>query len=147
MPPVSRWMIRAAGASFLLGMVLWNVSGLGAGSVGARLAGALHSPSLHLLMVGGLTQMVFGVAWWMFPVRSGGRGRGPEWVAWVAFALLNVGCWARVMGGVLPLLGHPSMGRALTVLAAVSLPLAACCFAAMMSGRLRGPTRRSGGVG
>ena len=139
MPPVTRWTIRAAALNVLLGMILWNVAGAFQGQGASSLASALHAPSLHLLVVGGLTQMVFGVAWWLFPVRSKDRGRGHPALAWAAFGLLNVGCLSRVVGSLLVAYGNASAGRALLLVAAITLPTAALVFAAMLGGRLRGP--------
>ena len=46
----------------------------------------------HLLLVGFLLLLIFGVAFWMFPKVAGQRP-GRE-VGWVAFALLNAGAAA-----------------------------------------------------
>jgi hypothetical protein len=139
MPTVSRFTIRAAALSIVLGMLLWNAAAVLSSAGNPRLGGALAVPSMHLLMVGGLTQMVFGVAWWMFPVRSKGRGRGHPAFAWAAFVLVNLGSLARVSGSLCLAYDAPSAGRALILTAAIALPAAAACFATMILGRLRGP--------
>jgi heme/copper-type cytochrome/quinol oxidase subunit 1 len=50
---------------------------------------------LHLLVVGWLTQLIFGVAYWMFPRYSAERPRGSERLGWATFALLNLGLLLR----------------------------------------------------
>ena len=64
MPTISRWFVRSALASLLLGLGLGAASGWWGG------AGLLAPTVLHLLVVGWLTQMVFGVAFWLFPKYS-----------------------------------------------------------------------------
>src|SRR6476660_2692413 len=41
---------------------------------------------LHLLVVGWITQVIFGVAYWMFPRYSAEQPRGSERVGWSTFA-------------------------------------------------------------
>ncbi|MFQ3684893.1 hypothetical protein [Roseiflexus sp.] len=51
----------------------------------------------HLLMVGWATQLIGGVALWMFPVRSRERPRGDERLGWMAYGALNGGLLLRVV--------------------------------------------------
>src|SRR5438093_958591 len=53
---------------------------------------------LHVLLVGWLTQLIFGVAFWLFPRYSAERPRGSERLGWLSFALLNLGLALRVVG-------------------------------------------------
>jgi heme/copper-type cytochrome/quinol oxidase subunit 1 len=60
---------------------------------------AVFAPThLHLLVVGWLTQVIFGVAYWMFPRYSPARPRGHERLGWAAFLLLNGGLLLRIVG-------------------------------------------------
>ena len=52
---------------------------------------------LHLLVVGWLTQLIFGVAYWMFPRYSAEQPRGSERLGWAALALLNAGLLLRAV--------------------------------------------------
>ena len=52
----------------------------------------------HLLMVGWVTQLIFGVAYWMFPKFSREQPRGNERLGWEIYILLNVGLILRVIG-------------------------------------------------
>jgi hypothetical protein len=49
-------------------------------------------------MVGWITQLIFGVAFWMFPTYSREQPRGHAGVAWAVYWLLNVGLVLRVVG-------------------------------------------------
>ncbi len=51
----------------------------------------------HLLMVGWATQLIGGVALWMFPVHSRERPRGDERLGWVAYGALNGGLLIRAL--------------------------------------------------
>jgi hypothetical protein len=93
MPPLTRWYLRAG--------LVWLAVALAAGvfeawprDMGTSLL--VHPAVVHMLVVGWLTQVVFGVAHWMFPRRvpaTGGSDR-PGWTAW---GLLNGGLAARVL--------------------------------------------------
>ena len=51
----------------------------------------------HLFMVGWVTQLIFGVAYWMFPKFSPTQPRGYEALAWATYALLNLGLIVRII--------------------------------------------------
>jgi heme/copper-type cytochrome/quinol oxidase subunit 1 len=61
--------------------------------------GALLWPTyLHLLVLGWLTQLIFGVAFWMFPRRSAKEPHSSELLGWTSYWLLNAGLVLRVVG-------------------------------------------------
>jgi hypothetical protein len=93
----ARYYIRTAliylVASFAVGgLVLLNQ----ALALDGRL-GALMPVFYHLLMVGWVTQLICGVALWMFPPLSRERPRGDERVTWFAYAALNAGLLLRAI--------------------------------------------------
>jgi heme/copper-type cytochrome/quinol oxidase subunit 1 len=80
-------------------------------AVAAYPALAVFGPThLHLLVVGWLTQVIFGVAYWMFPRYSPERPRGHERLGWAAFLLLNTGLLLRVAGEPYHALGRGAGG-------------------------------------
>ena len=86
MPTLSRWCVRVALAYLVVGMGMgsWMLIAQARGESGpGEPWPALHA---HLLLVGFLLLLIFGVAFWMFPKVSG-RRPGRE-VGWLAFALL-----------------------------------------------------------
>jgi hypothetical protein len=91
MPPLTRWYIKFSLAYFLAALVagVWQAMG---GPIW------LTPVYIHLFVVGWLTGMIFGVAYWMFPKFSKDLPRGPDWLALVTFGLLHAGLWLRVIG-------------------------------------------------
>ncbi len=51
----------------------------------------------HLLMVGWITQIIFGVSMWMFPGRTREEGFMAQKWAWLTYGFLNVGLIFRVI--------------------------------------------------
>lgn len=93
MPRLVRWLIRSALICLVAALVLGAVRALSPGN--AWLAGA-WPVYLHLLVLGWLSQLVTGVAYWMFPRVE--RGAAPtDWRGWAVFALLNSGLMIRVV--------------------------------------------------
>jgi len=92
MPLISRTFIKA-------GMIFFVLS-LAAGLLIEIDIAAL--PSLvplfwHMLMVGWITQIIFGVSIWMFPGRNRGEGFKAQKWGWFTFIFLNVGLGLRVI--------------------------------------------------
>ncbi len=96
MPTITRWFIKTSfvclGLAMLAG-ILWALESLF--HVGA-LAG-IFPIYIHLMVFGWLTQLVFGVVFWMFPKYSNERPRGSEPLAWWSYALLNTGLLLRAL--------------------------------------------------
>ena len=93
----------------------------------------------HLLLVGFLLLLIFGVAFWMFP-KVGGTRPGLE-VGWVAFALLNAGLLLRLLAEPLSDRGRgAAVWDVLLGIAAVLPALAAVAFALAVWPRVRAVT-------
>ena len=59
---------------------------------------ALRPTYWHLFLVGWVTQMIFGAAYWMFPIVGyGPTKRGDERPVWAAWFLLNAGLVLRTV--------------------------------------------------
>ncbi len=98
MPPLARWFVRTALVYFVAALVV---------GVGLMLrlvidlppaVGALQPVYFHLLMVGWVSQLIFGVVYWMFPKYSAERPRGNERLGWATYGLLNIGLALRAAG-------------------------------------------------
>lgn len=114
MPPLTRWYVKLS--------LLYFITALAAGVWQAAGGPLWLTPVyIHLLVVGWITGMIFGVAYWMFPKYSKDRPRGSDWIAVTTFVLLHAGLWLRVVGEA------ASAGR-LLVVAALSQWLAAIGF-------------------
>ncbi len=97
MPPLTRWFIRSSLVFLILALA---VSILLAGRRLVDLPEVmtyLGPVQTHLFVVGWVTQLIFGVAYWMFPKFSKERPRGSEGLAWATFATLNAGLILRVL--------------------------------------------------
>jgi hypothetical protein len=94
----ARFFIRTALAyllaAFIVGGVILVNQGL---ALDGRIA-ALQPVFYHLLMVGWVTQLICGVALWMFPPLSRERPRGDERLGWFTYAALNAGLVLRAIG-------------------------------------------------
>ena len=88
---------------------------------------AASAPSIwHLLVVGWLTQLIFGVAFWLFPRRNAAHPRGSITLAWGSWILLNLGLVLRLIAEPVAILYHER--TSLTVFSGVLQWLAALLF-------------------
>lgn len=129
MPTLSRWLVRTALIALLAGLGL----GLAASASGRP---ALLMPTvIHLLVVGWLTQMIFGVGLWLFPKSSVERPRGHLWLGWICYGSLNAGLLLRVVAEPPAAAGHALPG--LLPASAILQLVAALAFVANAWPRLR----------
>ncbi len=98
MPALTRYFIKTAliylAATLLLGVLLAARSTF---DLPAEIA-ALSPVFFHLFMVGWVTQLIFGMLFWMLPKHSKEQPRGNEKLVWAAYILINVGLVLRIMG-------------------------------------------------
>jgi heme/copper-type cytochrome/quinol oxidase subunit 1 len=91
MPRLSCWFIRAAllylVAGFTLGALLLFHKGITLHPLMWQLL-PLH---IEFLLLGWTLQLAMGVAFWILPRYLKGPERGNEFLAWLAFALINGG--------------------------------------------------------
>ena len=97
MPTLTRWYIKTALVYFVLALIagllleaqkVWDFSLPYSG---------LFPVYIHLLVVGWLTLLILGVAYWMFPKYSRDLPRGSEALGWASYILLNAGLVLRVV--------------------------------------------------
>ena len=98
MPTLTRWFLKSS----LLFLILTVVLGV---LLSARTPfglpgwiGLLTPVYFHMFMVGWVTQLIFGVVFWMFPKYSKEKPRGSEKLGWLTFWLLNLGLVLRLIG-------------------------------------------------
>ena len=124
MPRITRWFLKTG--------LIYLVIGLAAGMF-PRLAGPLFPVYVHFITIGWLTQLIFGVAFWLFPQSR--RGAKPdERPLWAVYALLNAGLIVRAVAE--PATQLPGREWAIAF-AAASLWAACCLFAAVTWPRIR----------
>lgn len=113
MPPLTRWFLKAA----LVYLVLALLTGIFLATPGTVSIPGLFPVYFHTLTFGWLTQLIFGIAFWMFPKYSIAKPRGHEWLGWATFILLNTGLIARIIFEPLHS-GAPSIFTSWTLVAA-----------------------------
>ncbi|MCB0109512.1 MAG: hypothetical protein KDE53_26500 [Caldilineaceae bacterium] len=120
MPLVTRFFIRS-GLLYLIAALLTGL--LLAGQVALRLppwVTTLTPVYFHLFLVGWVTQLIIGVAYWMFPKWSRTRPRGSTLLAWGCYVLLNLGLLLRVVAEPLQST-RPSLGLGWAIVLAALL--------------------------
>lgn len=140
----TRVMVRTAFGHLLAGLLLFSV-GLTGEALGAdaRLS-VLRYPAVHLLVVGWLTQLIMGVAIWLFPLPARPPSRRAEVATWAGYGLLNVGLALRVVGEAGPAYGASGWPAWALAASAVAQATAAWLFAALLWPRARASTREGG---
>ena len=102
MPKVARTFIKTGLIFFLVSLLL----GI------ATETESLSLPSLmplfwHTLMVGWITQIIFGVSMWMFPGRTREEGFKPQIWCWLTYIFLNTGLVLRLLAE--PMLSYSNL--------------------------------------
>ena len=109
MPVLTRWFIKTALVYLVAGLAL------GIAQPGLPATGPVY---VHLLVVGWITQMIFGVAYWMFPRYTRETPRGSDRLAIASYVCLNAGLMLRAVAEpVYTLHAIPGFGRTLAVAA------------------------------
>lgn len=112
MPTTSRAFVKASLIYLALGALLGALLLINRWiPIGSRIA-ALRISHIEFLVVGWLTQLIMGVAWWLFPplavglrpgdpkpIRRGQAQRGSEPIFWITFVSLNLGILLRALFG------------------------------------------------
>ena len=98
MPRLTRCFIKTAliylALSLMLGALL---AARAAFDLPAEFA-PLSPVFFHTFMVGWVTQLIFGMLFWMLPKYSRELPRGREKLAWAAYWLINCGLVLRIIG-------------------------------------------------
>lgn len=136
MPPLTRWFVKTSfvylALALITGLLVEIQSALKLTSLGG-----LFPIYIHLLVFGWLSQLIFGVVFWMFPRYSAERPRGSETLGWWTYALLNVGLLLRALAEPIDSMQpNPFSGWAL-VLSAIIQFLAGLLFVINSWGRVK----------
>lgn len=95
MPLLTRWFIKTSLLYLIisLGIAVW----IATEAVGAQYTGGLSAVFFHFFLVGWVTQIIIGIAYWFLPKYSRERPRRSERMAWAVYWLLNIGLILRGM--------------------------------------------------
>lgn len=134
MPPLTRWYIRSGLLHLVLALFL--AVGLALPNAPAFVR-AMNPVFFHLFLVGWVTQMIFGVIYWMFPIVSRAQPRGNLGVGWASYILLNGGLWLRVLAEPFNMLRPGQFWAWLLLLSALAQWLAVLLFVTLAWPRVR----------
>ncbi|HSJ55488.1 MAG TPA: hypothetical protein VLC52_17230 [Anaerolineae bacterium] len=140
MPPLVRLFVRTSFLYFLAAFVLGALMALDGWLGLGRWLRAVYLSQLHLLVVGWITQLALGVAYWMFPrfrKDMNPEPRGSDRLTWAVFILLNAGLILRFLFEPFYLMGPSAWLAATVALSGVLQALAALAFAVLIWGRVR----------
>jgi hypothetical protein len=147
MPATTRAFVKASIAYLVLGALLGALLLINRWLPLGPAIYYLKPAHVQFLIVGWLTQLILGVAWWLFPplaFRLRGRDyprgqaqRGSESLFWVTFALLNAGILLYALGE--PLYARTASGffAGLVALSSLCLLAAALTFVVNVWARVR----------
>ena len=119
MPTLTRWFIKSA-MLYLVAALLLSIAMQPPLRSRLPFLVVVWPTYLHLLVLGWLTQLIFGVAFWLFPKHSQARPRGSDVLGWTSFFLLNLGLILRAIAEPWQALGR-QMGVLLMLAAAAQL--------------------------
>jgi len=136
MPPLTRWFVKTSflylGLALITGLLMEFHSVLK-----LTMPGGFFPVYIHLFVLGWLTQLIFGVVFWMFPKYSAEKPRGSETLGWWTYILLNAGLLLRAVAEPInSIQPNPFSGWTL-VLSAIIQFLAGLLFVANSWGRVK----------
>lgn len=98
MPFIARLYVKSALIFLLAALSTGVLLALRPEILSPAILAALGPVYFHLFLVGWVTQLIFGIAYWMFPRFTREQPRGYDLLAWTSFATLNVGLILRTIG-------------------------------------------------
>jgi hypothetical protein len=99
MPPITRLFVKAALVYFVVALLIGLLLAADPWLPWPNWLPALNPVYFHLFMVGWATQLIVGVAYWMFPKFTREQPRGSDNLAWATFVFLNLGLLLRTVAG------------------------------------------------
>ncbi len=97
MPIVTRTFVKTALVYFVVALLTGMLVAARSVLDLPRLVAGLSPVYFHLFMVGWVTQLIIGIAYWMFPKYRRDLPRGYDSLAWATYALLNLGLLLRLV--------------------------------------------------
>ena len=150
MPKTSRAFVQTSSVCLCLGAILGAVLLVNRWLPLGAWTSALRPAHIQLLVVGWLTQLILGVAWWLFPplkvglrrdkplpILRGQAQRGSEPLFWATFVGLNAGVLLRSVFEPLYLWTRAGIAGFLMGISGLFLLAAAMAFVANMWKRVR----------
>jgi hypothetical protein len=150
MPTTSRIYVKASVLYLVVGAILGALLLINRWTPLGVWVLSLKVSHVQFLVVGWLTQLILGVAWWLFPplkiglrraepggVRRGQAQRGSESLFWATFACLNLGILLRGLLEPVYVWTRNDVFQALAGISGLFLLVAAVAFVLNMWSRVR----------
>lgn len=137
MPTLTRWFIKTSFVDLALALLAGLLLALQT-SVGMGGPAGLFPVYIHLLVFGWLTQLIFGVVFWMFPKYSSEQPRRSEALGWWTYGLLNAGLLLRMIAEPMHATDPGTGSGTMLVVSAVFQLLAGTAFVLNTWGRVKG---------
>ena len=138
MTPLVRLYVKTAFAFLILGLLLGGYVTIEVNLLGRAVPWPLITAHTHLVLVGFMLMLVFGVATWMFPRPPRDDARYRPWLAWLVYWLLTVSTAVRALGELAAALAG-GRGSPLAALGGLGQLAAAIVFVLNMWSRVRMP--------
>lgn len=126
MPLLTRLFIKTSLVYFVIALLVGVILALQAAGVLPSGFSGLMPVYFHLFMVGWITQLIIGIAFWMFPKFTQEKPRASDELAWATYILLNAGLVLRSISE--SLLKFGALWGWILVLAAVLMWLGGVAF-------------------
>jgi len=138
MTPLVRLYVKTSFVFLLLGLILGGYITVEVNLRGRSVTWPLITAHVHLVLVGFMLTLVFGVATWMFPRPARDDERYRPGLAWVVYWLLTASTVVRVLGE-FAAAAAGSRGSSLAALGGLGQLAAAVVFVINMWTRVRMP--------
>jgi hypothetical protein len=136
MPPLTRWFVKTSFIYFALALILGLLLALQP-IFNLGVVSSLFPIYIHLLVFGWLSQLIFGVVFWMFPIYSKEKPRRSESLGWWTYILINVGLILRAIAEPInSITPNPIVGWILVISAIIQF-LAGLAFVINTWGRVK----------
>lgn len=137
MPRLARVFIKTGLVYFLISLLL----GLAAEFQWTQFPG-ITPLFWHMLMVGWITQIIFGVSMWMFPGRTREEGFRAQLWGWLTYITLNGGLFLRIIAEPMTYSSTETIWSLLIVISAVTQVVAAICYIIELWPRIQSKEQR-----
>jgi hypothetical protein len=138
MTPLIRLYVKTSFVFLMLGLALGGYIAVEVNLLGRAVPWPLITAHTHLVLVGFMLMLVFGVATWMFPRPARDDARYRPGLAWFVYWLLTVSTAVRALGEVVAAFAG-SRGSPLAALGGLGQVAAAIVFVVNMWTRVRMP--------
>ncbi|HMD80545.1 MAG TPA: hypothetical protein VKE92_04500 [Anaerolineales bacterium] len=130
MPLLTRTLIKTAMVYFSIALLLGIL-------MAVRASTGMFPVYVHFLVFGWLTQLIFGVIYWMFPKYSKQTPRGHESLGWITYGALNLGLVLRAIAEPIHAVQATQLSGLLLVLSAILQWLSGLTFVVNTWARVR----------